>query len=95
MHLSMFNVNRVTVQCITVLGMLQQIDFKSDMETSILKDFLFDYGLPTQDSAAREAKLKEHEELKRKFRVDHTMIILSKRVRTLTGAVISAKKIRE
>ena len=87
--------NRVTVQCITVLGMLQQIDFKNDKETSILKDFMFDHGLPTQGSAAREEKLKEHEELKRKFRVDHTMIILSEKVRTLTGAVISAKKIRE
>ncbi len=80
---------------ITTLAPQLQIDFKNDKETSILKDFMFDHGLPTQGSAAREEKLKEHEELKRKFRVDHTMIILSEKVRTLTGAVISAKKIRE
>ena len=30
--------NRGTVQCITVLGMMQQIDFKNDKETSILQE---------------------------------------------------------
>ena len=39
--------------------------------------------------------LKDHEILKKQFRLDHTMNILSERVRSVTGSVISAKKIRQ
>jgi hypothetical protein len=87
--------NKVTVQCFTVLTMLQNIDHKNDSETSILEGFLSQIETPSLTADARIALLKEHEKLKKQFRTDNNMNTLSERVRLLTGAVISAKKIRE
>lgn len=85
--------NRVTVQCITVLHMLQQVDQKNDMEKYILEKFLSE--IDSASSATQDLMFKEHEVFKKGFRLANTMIVLSERVRDFTGAIISAKKIRE
>jgi hypothetical protein len=87
--------NRVTIQCLVVLNMLQEISLKNAKETSILKSFMSDFQSLPSNLVARENMLKDHEILKKQFRRDHMMNILSERVRSFTGSVISAKKIRE
>lgn len=86
---------RITIQCVTVLNMLQEIDQRNNLETSILEGFLSEIGLNSSSISACQLILKDHEIMKKKFRSDNNMNILSDRVRAQTGCVISAKKIRE
>jgi hypothetical protein len=87
--------NRVTVQCITVLHMLQAVDQKNDLEKHILERFLSEIDSASSDIVTKDLMFKHHDILKKEFRSANTMIVLSEKVRALTGAIISSKKIRE
>jgi hypothetical protein len=87
--------NRVMVQCITVLTMLQQLDLRNDSEEKILRTLLSELESQAYDVPSRAVMFREHEVSKKQFRNDNSMQVLSERVKTFTGAVMSSKKIRE
>jgi hypothetical protein len=87
--------NRVMVQCFTVLTMLQQLDLRNDSEETILRQLLSDLDSNASDVPSREVMFREHEAFKKQFRNDNSMQVLSERVRNIAGGVISSKKIRE
>ena len=87
--------NRVIIQCLTVLSMLQQLDQRNDTEATILDGFLSQINLKSTVASERQLMFKEHEILKKQFRAENNMNILSERVKSLAGSAVSAKKIRE
>jgi hypothetical protein len=58
--------NRVTVQCITVLQMMQQLDQKNDSEMSMLKRFQSDINIASS-VVARDLICKQHDLDKKQF----------------------------
>lgn len=83
--------SRVNIQCFAVLNMMQQIEVKIDSEMTMLQGFLSDVS----NTSDCELMIKKREDMKKKFRAENTMCIISEKVRDLTGSVISCKKLRE
>jgi hypothetical protein len=69
--------NRVMVQCITVLTMLQQLDLRNDSEETTLRMLLTELESKANDVPSREAMFREHEVLKKQFRNNNSMQVLS------------------
>jgi hypothetical protein len=87
--------NRVNVQCITVLNMFQQVELRIDSEASMLQDFLSGDHYAVSASFPLQMMLDKRETMKKKFRTVNSMCALSERAKVLTGSVISGSKIRE
>ena len=65
------------------------------MENYALEKFLSETDSASSDIATQDLMFKEHGVFKKGFRLANTTIVLSESVRDFTGAIISAKKIRE
>ena len=87
--------NRVTIQCYVVLNMLQQLDLRNDSELAILQRFLSEIETTSSSTSDRDLMFKQHDVLKKRFRSENSMVIISEKVRALTGDAVSNKKIRE
>jgi hypothetical protein len=72
-----------------------QLDLRNDSEEKILRTLLSELESKANDVPSRAVMFREHEVLKKQFRNDNSMQVLSERVKTFTGAVTSSKKIRE
>ena len=89
------SMKRVVIQGFTVLSMLEQIELKNDKETLILKRLLSELQSRQSPSCSSDIMFKEHEVVKRHFRAENTMNILSDKVRQLARNAMSSRKIRE
>ena len=87
--------DRVMVQCITVLNMLQLLNDKNSSEVYMLEQFQYDLNSKTLDKCEREEMFKVHEVAKLSFRSKNTIPVLSEKVRDNTGTSISARRVRE